>query len=29
VQYDSGKGWMYAVAEEMKAAGYEVDLNAV
>jgi predicted nucleotide-binding protein len=29
VQYDSGKGWMYAVAEEMKATGYEVDLNAV
>ena len=27
VEYDSGKGWMYAVAQEMKAAGYEVDLN--
>ena len=29
VQYDSGKSWMYAVAEAMNAAGYEVDLNAV
>jgi Predicted nucleotide-binding protein containing TIR-like domain len=29
VQYDSGKSWMYAVAEVMNAAGYEVDLNAV
>jgi predicted nucleotide-binding protein len=29
VPYDTEKGWMYAVAREMKAAGYEVDLNKV
>jgi predicted nucleotide-binding protein len=29
VPYGSEKDWMYAVAKEMKSAGYEVDLNKV
>ena len=29
VEYDSGKGWMYAIAKEIEAAGYKVDLNKV
>nr|WP_314439445.1 nucleotide-binding protein [uncultured Porphyromonas sp.] len=29
IKMDEGRGWMYTVAKEMQACGYEVDLNKI